>query len=96
MQWTLIDNIDMNEYDIELPFECCKYCNNNPKNNPSASGICHCALPSLETQHWRINRNLVGYYYTTTTNDLYNIETMSTNHRGMAEMSALKESWLYR
>lgn len=23
----------------------CEFCNNNPKNNPYASGICNCALP---------------------------------------------------
>ena len=25
----------------------CTYCNNNPKNNPAASGICCCALPDM-------------------------------------------------
>lgn len=25
----------------------CEYCFNNPKNNPNASGICHCVLPCL-------------------------------------------------
>lgn len=25
----------------------CEHCTNNPKNNPNASGICHCALPYL-------------------------------------------------
>lgn len=25
----------------------CEYCTNNPKNNPNASGICWCALPSM-------------------------------------------------
>lgn len=25
----------------------CEFCNNNPKNNPYASGICNCALPYL-------------------------------------------------
>ena len=28
-------------------YDCCKNCPNNPKNNPNAAGICHCALPSL-------------------------------------------------
>ena len=23
----------------------CRYCNNNPRNNPFASGVCHCVLP---------------------------------------------------
>ena len=30
-------------------YKCCQNCPNNPKNNPNASGICHCALPSMET-----------------------------------------------
>lgn len=25
----------------------CKFCNNNPINNPYTSGICNCALPAL-------------------------------------------------
>lgn len=25
----------------------CEFCNNNPKNNPNASGVCSCALPAL-------------------------------------------------
>jgi hypothetical protein len=25
----------------------CDKCMNNPKNNPNASGVCHCALPSM-------------------------------------------------
>ena len=25
----------------------CEFCQNNPKNNPYASGICSCALPAL-------------------------------------------------
>ena len=28
-------------------FDPCRNCNNNPRNNPHASGICHCALPSM-------------------------------------------------
>ena len=28
-------------------FDLCRNCNNNPRNNPHASGICHCALPSM-------------------------------------------------
>lgn len=30
-------------------YKCCQKCPNNPKNNPNASGICHCTLPSMET-----------------------------------------------
>ena len=26
----------------------CRFCNNNPRNNPFASGICNCALPYLK------------------------------------------------
>lgn len=29
-------------------YDCCKNCPNNPLNNPHASGICHCVLPSME------------------------------------------------
>lgn len=25
----------------------CATCSQNPKNNPFATGICHCALPSM-------------------------------------------------
>ena len=28
-------------------FDPCMNCNINPRNNPHASGICHCALPSM-------------------------------------------------
>lgn len=27
--------------------DCCSRCPNNPRVNPSASGICHCTLPSM-------------------------------------------------
>ena len=29
-------------------YKCCENCNNNPKNNPVATGICNCILPLLE------------------------------------------------
>ena len=29
-------------------YDCCKNCPNNPMNNPYATGVCHCALPSME------------------------------------------------
>ena len=29
-------------------YNCCKNCPNNPANNPNASGVCHCVLPSME------------------------------------------------
>lgn len=32
----------------QFEYQCCSNCVNNPKNNPSASGICHCVLPLYE------------------------------------------------
>ena len=29
-------------------YKCCQNCNNNPHNNPFASGVCHCTLPYYE------------------------------------------------
>ena len=29
-------------------YMCCRKCMNNPFNNPYASGICNCVLPSME------------------------------------------------
>jgi len=29
-------------------YKCCQNCNNNPANNPYATGICNCALPYFE------------------------------------------------
>ena len=34
--------------DFGYNYKCCQACPNNPKNNPSASGICHCTLPNME------------------------------------------------
>lgn len=31
-------------------FMCCRNCHNNPENNPYASGICCCVLPTMEMQ----------------------------------------------
>ena len=28
-------------------YPCCANCSNNPKNNPNATGVCHCALPAM-------------------------------------------------
>jgi len=36
----------------EPPFECCKNCSNNPKNNKFASGVCSCDLPYKEMMIW--------------------------------------------
>ena len=42
-----------NLFDIpEPPFECCKDCPNNFKNNPSSGGICSCDLPYKEMFRW--------------------------------------------
>lgn len=30
----------------------CTHCQNNPKNNPAASGICNCVLPTLWQTYW--------------------------------------------
>lgn len=34
------------------PFECCKNCPNNYKNNPSGGGVCSCDLPYHEMFRW--------------------------------------------
>lgn len=31
---------------IDVNYECCKYCSNNPTNNPNA-GPCCCSLPYM-------------------------------------------------
>ena len=36
----------------ESPFECCKNCPNNYKNNPSGGGVCSCDLPYREMFRW--------------------------------------------
>lgn len=36
----------------ESPFECCKDCPNNFKNNPSSGGVCSCDLPYHEMLRW--------------------------------------------
>ena len=33
---------------INVNYECCKYCSNNPANNPNA-GPCCCSLPYMTT-----------------------------------------------
>lgn len=44
--WNNINNIKYERPVFEQ--DCCKNCPNNPKNNPNASGICHCALPAMQ------------------------------------------------
>lgn len=34
------------------PFECCKDCPNNFKNNPLSGGVCSCDLPYKEMFKW--------------------------------------------
>jgi len=29
-------------------YRCCRNCENNPANNPYATGVCQCVLPYLE------------------------------------------------
>ena len=36
----------------EPPFECCKNCPNNFKNNPAGGGVCSCVLPYKEMFRW--------------------------------------------
>ena len=33
--------------ELNQPVNPCLNCSNNPANNPFATGICHCALPSM-------------------------------------------------
>lgn len=47
--------------------ECCRYCSNNPRNNPSASGVCNCVLPSMEMSGYRSKGNYNNTFTTTTT-----------------------------
>ena len=42
------DNNNINEYGVNSCYnDPCENCINNPKNNPNASGVCHCALPAM-------------------------------------------------
>lgn len=34
---------------INVNYECCKHCSNNPDVNPHASGVCCCSLPYMST-----------------------------------------------
>ena len=36
----------------EPPFECCRNCPNNFKNNPASGGVCSCDLPYKEMFKW--------------------------------------------
>lgn len=39
------NGISSNPYGMRV--DPCEHCQNNPKNNPLASGVCCCALPDL-------------------------------------------------
>lgn len=42
------DNDNINEYGVNSYYnDPCENCMNNPKNNPNASGVCHCVLPAM-------------------------------------------------
>lgn len=34
-------------YNHSPEYDCCRACQNNPRVNPHASGICNCSLPSM-------------------------------------------------
>ena len=38
-------------------YECCRHCNNNPNNNPYASGFCCCTLPYIEMERPRSKKD---------------------------------------
>ena len=40
--------IRSNRFDFGFSYKCCQNCNNNPANNPNASGVCFCVLPAME------------------------------------------------
>lgn len=42
------DKLEENSNSGRYAYKCCANCPNNPLNNPNASGICHCILPTLE------------------------------------------------
>lgn len=53
---------------------CCKNCINNPINNPRASGICNCALPSLEL-YSSTSQSSSKTYYASETNPMLRGDT---------------------
>lgn len=57
--------------------ECCRFCPNNPRNNPHSGGFCQCALPAMEMFRPggpRLYRQWTESYTVTTTNNTTNIE----------------------
>ena len=51
--------------------ECCRYCNNNPKNNPNASGVCSCILPTMERNGYRGKGDYNNTFTTTHTDYIF-------------------------
>lgn len=51
---------------IYVNYECCKYCSNNPDNNPNA-GACCCSLPYMTTT----TANVITKSYTYGTTIIY-------------------------
>ena len=54
--------------EINVNYECCKHCSNNPANNPNA-GTCCCSLPYMTTTGTTTSKTYT--YSTTTTYDEY-------------------------
>lgn len=55
------------DFDAYNEPRCCRNCPNNPRNNPHATGFCHCILPSLEQQSYSVPEGIVTYTWTSTT-----------------------------
>ena len=49
--------------ELNVNYECCKHCSNNPANNPNA-GPCYCSLPYMTTTGTATTKT---YTYSTTT-----------------------------
>ena len=64
--------IGVSPYEDLTDVHPCTYCNNNPQNNPNASGVCCCALPDL----WmtKPHRTTPSYYTTYTTSTFDNTD----------------------
>lgn len=54
----------------------CTHCNNNPQNNPNASGVCCCALPDLWASKPRTPNPIT---YTTYTTNTFNTQDFNNN-----------------
>ena len=65
----LLTQLNSVQWNGAFEYDCCRNCNNNPRNNPHASGICNCMLPYLEATRPKTGGNPVSYYDTYTTTD---------------------------